>query len=203
MENKVLKAGIAIGSAVALGISFLGGALTIDPVETVIEKNVTVFEQVEVPVEVPVEVITEIEVDNENLDLVLEHIYDNEGQIEYLIDDLEDDELDEIVDRVVFINDVKALALAEVKSDGIDELHKETVNVTKIYEDDEERFRLYDDDEDVMIADVDFEDRDAEVLVKVRFELDDSDVKYGAEYKVSFEDGVVEDLDLENIYVRE
>src|SRR6056297_2209314 len=51
---------------------------------------------VEVPVEVPVEKIVEkeVKVDNGNLDKVLEHIYDNDGSIEYITDNLDDDELD-------------------------------------------------------------------------------------------------------------
>jgi len=203
MEKKVLKAGLAIGSAAALGLSFLAGAVSVDPVETVIEKNITVFEQVEVPVEVPIEVIKEIKVDNKNLDLVLEHIYDNDGNVEYLLDDLDDDELEFVVDRIVFVNDVKAQALEIVKKEGIDELDKEVVGEVEIDEDDVERFKLYDDDEDVLIDDIDFEDGDAEVLVRVRFELDDDETKYGALYKVSFEEGKFDELDLEEVYVRE
>jgi len=54
-------------------------------------------------VEVPVEVIKEVQVDNGNMDLVLDHIYDNDGNIEYLLDDLDDDEIGLIVDRIILL----------------------------------------------------------------------------------------------------
>lgn len=163
------------------------------PFETIVE--VPVIQEVEVPVYI----------DNENLDLVLDHIYDNDGVIEYLTDDLDDDEVNQIVDRIVFINDIKSLAVAEVEKEFLDLIDKEEFEFNnetiKFDEDDVERVRVRDDADQLIIDSVDFEDSDAEVLVEVRFEQDD--VKYIAKCVVEFKDGLVEDLDLESVELRD
>lgn len=149
--------------------------------------------------------IVEVEVDNENLDTVLEHIYDNDGSVSYLTEDLDDDELDQIVDRVAFINEIKSLAVAEIKAEAADELDKVVYtfadnSTIEFDEDDIERIRVQDDDDEVVIDDVDFEDSDAEVKVTVNFEQDD--VKFQADFMVEFKDGEVDDLDLLEIRER-
>jgi len=163
------------------------------PFETIVE--VPVIQEVEVPVYI----------DNENLDLVLDHIYDNDGVIEYLTDDLDDDEVNQIVNRIVFINDIKSLAVAEVEKEFLDLIDKEEFEFNnetiKFDEDDVERVRVRDDADQLIIDSVDFEDSDAEVLVEVRFEQDD--VKYIAKCVVEFKDGLVEDLDLESVELRD
>ncbi len=173
-------------------------------------REVEVEKEIEVIKEVPVNVTVEVPVDNGNLDVVLEHIYDNDGNVNYLTEDLDDDELSQVVDRVVFINEIKDLAVAEVKAEAADELDKEELiyfdadldkRVTVTFdEDDIERIRVQDDDDEVIVDDVDFEDNDAEVIVTVNFEQDD--VKFVADFMVEFKDGEVDDLDLLEIRER-
>lgn len=167
---------------------------TLENMEPVIEY---VTETVEVPVEVPV--------DNGNLQLVLDHIYDNNGMVSYLTEDLDDDEVALIADRVVFINDVKSMAVNKVKVDGIDELDNEEFsfnNETVEFDDNDiERFKVYSDGEDVIIEDVDFDDSDAVVKVEARFEQDD--VKYIATFEVEIKDGRVDDISLEDVKLRD
>jgi len=164
--------------------------------------NVTMTETITevVEVEVPVNVTEFVEVDNGNLDLVLEELFDNDGSVEYLVEDLDDDELDQIVGRIIFANDVKALAVAEAKSEIVDLLHKENINGTVLDEDDIERVKVQDDDEEVIISDIDYEDLDAEVLVEIKFEQDD--VRYIATVEVEIKDGKVDDIDLKSISLR-
>lgn len=170
-------------------------------VPQIVEKEVIKEVEVEVIKEVEVEVIKEVEIDNGNLDLVLDHIYDNDGNINYLTEDLDDDEIEEMVGRIVFVNDIKQLAIKEVEKEGMDELDKEMINGTELDEDDIDRFKVYDDDEDIIIDDIDFEDFDADVFVDARFEQDD--VRYKATFKVEFKDGIVDDIDLESIELRD
>jgi len=164
--------------------------------------NVTMTETITelVEVEVPVNVTEFVEVDNGNLDLVLEELFDNDGSVEYLVEDLDDDELDQIVGRITFANDIKALAVAEAKSEIVDLLHKENINGTVLDEDDIERVKVQDDDDEVVIADIDYEDLDAEVLVEIKFEQDD--VNYLAVVEVEIKDGKVDDIDLKSISLR-
>jgi len=160
---------------------------------------VTEYVETETIVEVDkiVEVEKIVEVDNGNMDSVLEYAYENEGNMSLVIDDLDDDELDLIVDRIAFINEIKQLAIDEVKAEGIDELDKEITEVNNITidEDDIDRFRIYDDADEIEVDAIDFEDGDADVSVDVRFEQDD--VRYYAKFLVEFKDGKVDDISLE------
>lgn len=210
MENKTKIAG-AIGATALIALSALGGAgiaddsaqvkqlreqvSALENVEPVVINN-TVIEKVPVPYNVSHEVF----VDNGNLDLVLEHVYDNNGNVEYLIDDLDDDEVGKIVERIVFINDIKALAVDYVRAEGIEELDKELVNGTVLDEDDVERFKIDDEADEVLVSNIDFEDSDAEVFVRARFEHDDVD--YEVVYRVEFEDGKVEDISIDSLDLR-
>lgn len=190
---------LGIVSAISLGVGLIGGATLFPHTETV-EKQVIVNKTVEVPyevvknvtVEVPVEVEKIVEVDNSNLDDVLNHIYDNDGNVQYLTNDLDDDEVDQIVDRIVFINEVKNLAVDAVKKDLFDELDGETFNSVEFDEDDMERLRVDNDDDELVICDVDFEDKDAEVKVTGTFEQDD--VKYHYTAIVEFKDGEYDEI---------
>lgn len=114
MNKETSKKIKAIGMVALAGVTgaFVGAfafpvtnEVTITNTEYITE---TVTEEIEV--EVPVEVEKIVEVDNENLATVLDFIYDKEGNVEYLLDGLDDDEVDQIVDRVVFINDAESLA---------------------------------------------------------------------------------------------
>lgn len=153
-------------------------------------------------VEKEVDVIVEVEVDNGNLDLVLDHIYDNKGNIRYITNDLDDDEVKLIVDRIVFINEIKALAVAEVENEFKDLLDKEDFGGEDRFfdEDDIERVRVQDDDDEVMVIDPDFEDKDADIEINVKFEQDGE--KYIALVNVEFRDGEVDDIDLKSVELR-
>jgi len=205
MDWKKLSASAGI-VLLAFGAGASAGFYFDQPQEIV--KEVQVLKEVPVEIEVPGETIYETEkvyVDNGNLELVLEHVYDNDGQVEYLLEDLDDDELDLVVERIAFINEIKNLAAAEVKAEAADELDKEIYtyadnSTIKFDEDDIDRVRVQDDDDELIIEDVDFEDYDAEVKVTVKFEHDDE--KFEADFMVDFRDGEVDDLDLLEIRER-
>jgi hypothetical protein len=203
-KTKVLKVAGGIIAGVALvGAGVTGGFLWDNPdtiiqnitKEVIVEKNITV----DVPFETIVEKNVTVEklVDNGNLDLVLEEIYDNEGSVEYLTEDLDEDEVSEIVERIVFANEVKALAVAEVKSEIADLVNKEVVNGTELDEDDVEKVRVNDDDDEVSIDDVDYDEKDAEVTVTGTIRVDD--IWYDFETSVEIEDNEVVDVDLTSL----
>ena len=88
-------------------------------------KPATVVEKI-VEVKVPVEknITKEVLVDNKNLDKVLQFLYDEEGNIEYVTSDLKEKEMGLIVDRIVLVNDFKSMAVSKVSSDAFDELEE-------------------------------------------------------------------------------
>ena len=177
-----------------LGFAFYNDNAQVDDLQSQLvdaQNNSVVIQEVEV----------EVPVDSGNLDLVLEHIYDNDGSINYLLNDLDDDELSLIVDRILFINEIKALAVNYVDTEAADELDKELFNNTIEFDEDEiERIRVQDDDDEVIVTSVDFEDSDADVLITVYFEQDD--VKYEADFNVEIKDNEVDDIDLLEIRER-
>ncbi len=150
--------------------------------------------------EVEVEVEKIVEVDSENLKEVLQHIYDNNGKVNYLLDDLDDDEISQIADRVIFINEIKELAIKEVKDEFVDEIDDEEFGTVTFDDDDIERVRPQDDMDEIEVLDVDFEDKDADLMMTVRFEQDD--VKYEADVMIEIKDGEVDELDIEDIRER-
>jgi len=189
----------------AVVLSLIGGATlgaTLFPVEkeveTIVNKaiEVPVIEYQEILVDVPVteyvNITKEVLVDNENLDEVLKHIYDNEGSVEYLVNDLDDDELDLIVDRIVFSNEIKTLSIQAIKDDLIDEIDGEIVNRVKLHDRLIERLKINDEEDEILIKTVDFEDKDAEVEVLGTFEQDD--IKYNFTAIVEFKDGLYEEI---------
>jgi len=185
-------------------------------VEKPVVKTVTQEKVVEVPkieyvdkivekkVEVPVEVPVEIEVDNGKLDMVLQYFYDNDLDPD-LIGNLDKNEREEIVDRIEFFNEIKGKSIEGVNEEFTDLIHKEEFNVgepdyAKFYKDEVERIKVDRDIEDVEIEFVDFEDKDAETLVEVKFEQDD--VKYKAIVEVEFKDGKIDDYNIYSIELR-
>lgn len=199
--QSVLK--YAIVAIVGILVGMAGIAFTMEPktvVETkVVEHNITVPVEKIVTKEVPVEVIktVNVSVDNGKLDVVLQHIYDNDGNVEYLVDSLKDTEVAQIADRVVFINDVKALAVQAVKKDAFDILDKEVVSGEELDDKDMEKLKVYSDDDKVIVSDVDFDDSDATVSVDVRFEQDST--LYDATFTVEVRDGAVDDVELDSV----
>jgi len=206
-------------AAIAALASFASAKMTIDPIEVPVnvsvenpinvELNTSVIaltaeaedlraqiaNMSDLPAEIIYENVTvEVPVDNGNLDLLLNHIYDNDGSIEYITEDLDDDEIDQIAERVIFVNEIKTLAVNAVDADGVDLLDDEMVNGTELDEDDVDRFKLDDDDDEIIVDDIDFEDKDATIIVTASFEQDEID--YVSSYEVTIRDGEVDDIDL-------
>jgi len=206
MDKKKLIMG-----ALCAGTLLLGGVAganlfpventVIETVDVEVEKIVTVVQEVPVEVEVPVNVTVEVPVDNGNLDIVLEHIYDNEGQIEYLLDDLDDDELDLIVNRIAFINEVKQLGAEYIESELADELDDYDFNGTIFDDDDIEDIDVDDDADDIEVNDVDFDDDECNLIYSVKFEHDDVD--YIAEVEVEIKDGEADELNVLSVELDE
>lgn len=214
METKKIvalgaTAGVVIGAVAGGAVGFVSQQDTISDLiaakavlaeqikELKSQEPVVVTEYVNQTVEVPVEVPVEIMVDNGNLSFVLEHIFDNEGNVTYLTEDLDEDELDLIVERIVFMNESKGLALAYVEAELFDELDGESVNLSdnstmELDEDDMERLRLDSEQDEVSIEEVDFEDRDAVLVVTGRFEQDDTELEFVA--RVRIKDGVADEI---------
>lgn len=206
-KKKLIQAGIIAASLVAGGcVGAIAHSQLVEPqvITQTVEKNVTVEVPVEVVKEVPVEVIKTVtvttEVDNGKLAEVLQHIYDNKGSIEYLTEDLKDSEVAQIADRVVLVNDFKAMAVDAVKADLTDLVDKEVVADVTIDDRDVERVRIQDDADEVVVESIDFEDKDAELLVSGTFEHED--VKYAFTVAVEFKDGEVDDTSLDALSVK-
>jgi hypothetical protein len=184
MENK-----IAITIFVALFL--IGGLLgaVFKPAEIVnVEVPVEKIVEVERIVEVPV-----VSTEAGSNDILLTYAYDNDGDLTLLdIKDLDEDELDQVNDRILFLETIKAAALEHVKAELFDEVDKEMVNSTELDEDELERLKLDDDADEVIVTKIDFEDSDAYVTVFGTFEQDD--VKFKFEAEVEFKDGEVEDF---------
>lgn len=150
---------------------------------------------VEVIKEVPVEVVKEVAVDSGNLEMVLEELYDKNGEVSYLTNDLEEDELNQIVDRLVLTQDWQNLAMNKVRAKLFDELDGVSVNSTELDEDDMRSLKI--ETEDIEFENIDFEDFDAEVIVPFKFRQDDD--KFEGNARVTIRDGEVDDLDIDSI----
>lgn len=195
--NKIIKTiGIVAGAAglIAAGaygaVSYMGNVASCEPIY--IEHNNTIIKEVEKVVNVTVEV----PVDNEKLGTVLDFVYDNDGDIEYIVDDLDNDEVQEIADRIVFINDAKSISVKAVEDDLFDELDREVYNISgediKFDDDDMERLHIDDEFDEIIVDDVDFDDNDVDTIVTGSFEQDD--VKYDFEAVVKIRDGEYDEL---------
>ncbi len=157
--------------------------------------SVVIPEPVQVEKVVTVEKVVEVESDS--LGEVLQAIYDNEGKVEFVTEDLKDSEVAEIADRFVLVNDFKAMALDEVKANLADLVDKEVVANVSIDDKDVERVRLNDEANEIVVDDIDFDDKDATLLVSGTFEAED--VKYEFEVSVDIKDGEVDDSSLESL----
>ena len=186
----------AIVTVLAIALLLVGGfvgALGF-PTENEIIKEVVVEKTVEVP---------GLEVDNGNLDVVLQHIYDNEGSAEYLTEDLDDDEISSIVSRIEFINSIKSEAVSFIKSDLFDELDKfdviynKTANLNITLDEDEmKRLKIDDRDYELIVNVEDFEDGEAIVTVTGTFEqdLNSTSIKYSFVADVEIDEGEADDF---------
>lgn len=203
---------VGLGGVVLLGLGGLAGS-TIFPkvidntkptqyIDASAEQLDAAFQEGVASVEpvVQIQTVTETKVvQSEDLPLVLEHIFDNEGNINYITEDLDDDEIGMIVDRIVFVDDLKKLALKAIEADLFDELDGELVGAVTLDDKDMEKLRLNDEASEILIDDIDFEDKDATLITSGSFKQDD--VKYLFEAEVIFRDGEYDELD--NIVVTE
>lgn len=202
MDKKTKLVGSIVAGAVLLGAAFAGGVISTPTPEPVVVEKVVVSEKiVEVKVPGPVQYlpgeVKTVEVDNGKLDEVLQAIYDNDGDVAFVTTDLKDSEVADIADRFVLVNDFKAMALDEVKKNIADLVDKEVVANVTIDDKDVERIRLNDDANEIIVDDIDFDDKDATLLVTGTFEADD--VKYEFEVAVDVKDGSVDDSSLESL----
>lgn len=202
MDKKTKLVGSIVAGAVLLGAAFAGGVISTPTPEPVVVEKVVVSEKiVEVKVPGPVQYlpgeVKTVEVDDGKLDEVLQAIYDNDGDVAFVTTDLKDSEVADIADRFVLVNDFKAMALDEVKKNIADLVDKEVVANVTIDDKDVERIRLNDDANEIIVDDIDFDDKDATLLVTGTFEADD--VKYEFEVAVDVKDGSVDDSSLESL----
>ena len=118
-----------------------------------------------------------VEVDNEYLQEVLDFVYDENGNVEYITDDLDANEVDMIVDRIVFLNDAKQVAVDTVKRDFDYIVDKDYSNYgDRMSRDDIERVRVEAASE-TTVENIDFDFHDTDVLVEVKFVEDGRDYK--------------------------
>lgn len=197
-ENKIgmkIAAGIVGGLLVGgLGVGFIADdSKQVDALKA----KITDLENQPLPEAVVNEV--EVEVDSENLEAVLDYVYDNNNNT-YITEDLDDDEVYQIVDRIVFINEAKVLAANAVKALDIAEEIEDAVIDGENDDYDErliERINVQDDLDDIKVIVSDFDDNDAVVNVTVDFEHDDID--YEAVFDVKIRDGEVDDIEVSSI----
>lgn len=209
-EKSIIKKVLALilGGIVLLGAGGLAGSQMF-PKEVTVTRTVTQVQTVEdtakvdmltaqvadlqAQLDVKPEVITEVkEVQSEDLPTVLEYIYNEKGNIEYITNDLDDQEIGMIVDRILLVNDFKALALDGVKKDLFKELDDKVVGDVTLDKKDMEKLRLDSDADEISIEDIDFEDQDATLIVSGTFRQDNSKFKFSAE--VEFIDGEYDEL---------
>jgi hypothetical protein len=148
------------------------------------------------------EVPVEVKVDNGNLQSVLKFIWDNNGEVSLLTEDLKEKDIALIADRVVFINDLKSMAVSEVEKNLFDELDNKQVALIgggnlDLNDKDMEKLRVKDDADQVLIEDVSFEDGDGKANVFGSFYQDD--YKFNFEARVKFIDSDVDDLTIVSV----
>lgn len=123
-KNIYKKAGaVALGLGIVGASVFAGASLFPKTEEVQVPYKVVEYKDKIVTRNVTVPQI--VKVDNENLALVLDYVYDNEGDLEFLTEDLFEDEIDQVVDRILLVEDVKAQAKSYVKSNLARELERQ------------------------------------------------------------------------------
>jgi hypothetical protein len=199
MNIKKKQIAIALGSIVVLGAAFGAGAV-LSPKEVIVTKEVAKY--VEVPGEIQyvdkvVEktIVKEVAVDNGNLELVLAELQAKDGDVEYLTEGIDKDEIELIVDRLIMTQEWEALAFNKTKSRLYDELHKEVINGTTLYSDDMRS--LYIEVDDIEFENIDFTDKDADVLVPFRFRQDED--KFEGVARILIRENEVDDIVVDSI----
>jgi len=200
--------GLKLAAAVTVGL-LVGGFATAGYVSDdskIDDLNMKIAELENMPASVAE--IIEVEVDNGNLDLVLNNLYDNAEDNEYLellTDDLDDDEVSKITDRIVFINEIKSLAVKAVKAELYDEVDmmdvvensSGTITPIQLDEDELSRLRINDDDDELSVTVDDWSDKEATVEVTGTFRQKDDNFDFTA--NAVFENGEFDELNIVSI----
>ena len=181
---------LALGAGMGVGSYAFPQTIT---EEVEVEKVVTETVTEEVEVEVPVEKEVIVEVDNENLALVLDTIYENDGDVEYLLDGLDEDEVDQIVDRILWGNEVVSLGEQEAKSELKQLVHNSGVSGETLDQREVSNVRVT--NSEALYKD--YEYQDADVSVELFFMHEGK--RYEAEVTVSFFDDKVDEVVLNSV----
>ena len=205
METSKIVGASVIGAVLLVGGAIAGASMFPVTNTVTVEHNNTV----NVPVEkivyqdkivekiVNQTVTVDVPVDNGNLNTVLQYVYDENGNINYLVDDLKEKEMNQIVDRIVFVNDVKAIAVGEVEDRAFDELDRMDVGTVRLDNKDMSRLRIKDEYSDINVTDIDFDNKDSTVMVSTTFENDE--VKYDAVFEVAIKDNKFDDIRVDSV----
>lgn len=145
-------------------------------------------ELVERPVVVETPDPIEVEVDNGNLDMVLEHMLDE--NVSLVVEGLDEDNMSIIVERIDFLGQVEQLGEDEIKSGVLDLIDLEKVNGTRIFASDVTVLAY----EPSNLTSVDFGNESATVEQKVYFRQGDE--LYSALVEARFEGLEFEELEL-------
>ena len=219
MDKKTKKSGVKkvlglVGAGLLLVGAGIGGTAIVDNSKfnaqdakiTELTNQVTALENT------PAETVTEtVEVDNGKLASVLQAIYDSDGNMTSLdlTSDLDDDEVALIADRIVMVNEFESLADNAVKADLADALEDFDKNISgdgeyKVSDFDKNditKIKVGDDATDVVASNIDFEDKDADVVVKGTFFDEESDKKYKYEATVEIRDNEVDEVTVTKVTV--
>lgn len=193
MEKTDIKK-VAGGLIAGLVVGAAGFGVSSEPVTVteIINETIVINETVEIEVEVPVEVIREVNVTDARLGDVVQHIFDRDGDVEYIVDEYDADEVDQIADAFLFVHEMVKEGSDHIKKEIADELDRENVSGTVLDEDDVERIRVDDNLDEVGLEDFDAEDKEIDITYNVRFEHDDED--FTAEVTIEIRDGKVDDM---------
>ena len=136
---------------------------------------------------------------------VLDFIWNEDGNINFILDDLDDDELDQIPARIEMINSWKIMGISYIEAEFADELDKEVFtfvdnSTLEFDEDDIEKLRIDDDMNDILVDDIDFEDGDAVLIYQVKWEQDD--YEFEGEVEIEIDDGSVDEIRIYSIAER-
>jgi hypothetical protein len=190
-----------LGAVLLLGGSFAAGAYSMPREVTKIVPGPT--EYVDKIVEIPGPEVTktveiEVPVDNGNLKIVLDELIKTDGNVEYLVDDLDDDEVEMIVDRLFLKQEWEYLAEQEIRANLYEELDEETVGTVELDERDMSGLRI--DVEDFTYEDIDWTEKDADVVVPFKARQDD--FKFEGVAIVQIREGKVDELIIDSVQAR-
>lgn len=130
----------------------------------------------------------------EDLNTVLDYVYDNYGDVEVLTEDLDNPE--DIVERVNFLNEIKEASVQGVKNylfEEIDGNFTLTDDNSVIFDEDElERLRVNDRSYELGVTVNDWEDQDGSIQVTGTFRQNETDYTFTAD--AEFKDGEYDEL---------